>query len=88
MKGSRQVLRCGVDNLAVSLPAAFKADSLFVLGPPSPGVPGEVPDRHAYQEIGVLGPVPARIRGDVYVYIYTHIFLFGPKHSWALYVDR
>ena len=40
---------------------------ILVLSPLPPGVPGEGPDCHFPQDIGGLGPIPARIRGVIYL---------------------
>ncbi len=43
-----------------------------------PGGPGEGPDCHVPKEIVGCGPIPARIREQVYF-----VFHFGLKRSWA-----
>ncbi len=46
------------------------------------GVPGEVPDCPFHSEIGIVGPIPARTRGEWSLMLYV-----GPERSsdfhWA-----
>ncbi len=51
----------------------------FVLVSPPPWGPGDGPDCNFPKEIGCLGPIPARIRGETFCYVY-----FGFKHSWVI----
>ncbi len=59
-------------NFAITVPAACKAISYFMLG--SRGLPGTGADDHVPLTIEDFGPVPARIRR----------FQFSLKRSWDL----
>ncbi len=65
-------------------PVVFRIAFYVFLGPHPPGGPGEGPDCHVPQKIDGFGPVPARIRGVLYIYIYVCYCYFGLKRSLDL----
>jgi hypothetical protein len=67
------IVRREPSPLGIERPAVFKDAYYLCLSPLPPAGPGEGPDCHFLKEISGFGPIPARIRGVIYL-----LFSFWP----------